>query len=116
MKCGEKNHVGDLIYFNEHLGDKHRLKFYAITIVANNPNKVVFQMRKCGVNLPGYLDLEFHDTPEGLALKHEVRIGWQRFGKIIDSIIRLFFNKSFFKALASHCDREWVRLAEILEG
>ena len=116
VKRGQENHLGDLIYYDETLGTaKHRLKFYAVVTVADRPNRVVFQMRKFGLNLPGFLELEFIDTDDGLALKHEVRIGWRGLGRVIDPILRLFFNRAFFEALEGHCDREWLCLAKILE-
>ncbi|MDR0811992.1 MAG: hypothetical protein LBN23_06965 [Paludibacter sp.] len=101
-------------YYDEHLGDKYRLKFYAKSVVENKPNQWVIQMRKLGLNLPAFLDLQFRDTNQGLQLKHEVRIGWKGFLKIIDPVLKLFYTKDFFAALKGHCGREWIALAELL--
>lgn len=117
VKRGQETHLGDLVYYDEILGTKkHRLAFYATIVVADRPSRIVYQMRKFGLSLPGYLDISFADAGEGLILTHEVRIGWRGVGAIIDPILRLFFNKSFFAALEGHCEREWRCLAEILKG
>ncbi len=115
VKRGRDNHLHDLVYYDEILGTKkHRLKFYAIVTVADRPNRIVYRMRKLGLNLPGYLDLAFFNAGDGLALRHEVRIGWRGVGAVLDPVLRLVFNKAFFTALEEHCDREWVCLAKII--
>ena len=115
-KRGKETPVGDLIYFDQHISPKYRLKIHAIIRIANKPSRVVFQMRKLGVNLPGHLELAFIDTAEGLLLTETIRIGFSGFGKILDPVIRVAFNKSFFKEMNAHHKREWVNLAEILQG
>jgi len=114
VKHSKTTPVGDLIYFDQHISPKHRLKFYAVTRTANKPNNVVFQMRKFGMNIPGYLELEFCDTPDGLLLIETLRIGFKSIGKVLDPFIRIVYNKSFFKALNEHHKREWANLAEVL--
>ena len=108
--------IGDLIFFDQHISKKHRLTFYAVTIIADKTNHVLYQMRKFGINLPGYLDLRFQETTEGLLLTETIRVGFNGIGKIIDPILRLFFNKSFFIAMNGHHKREWENLAEILRN
>ena len=44
-------------------------------------------MRKFGINLPGYLELDFLDTADGLVLTETLRIGFNGFGKICDPFI-----------------------------
>ncbi len=114
-KKGRDTPLGDLIYYDEHLGtQKHRLVFYARVTVAERPGRIVYRMRRFGLPLPGYLDICFRDTPDGLALRHEVRIGWRGIGSLIDPILKRFFDDAFFEALEGHCHREWTRLAELL--
>jgi hypothetical protein len=43
VKHSKNPPVGDLIYFDQHIGKKHRMKFYAITRVADKPKRIVFQ-------------------------------------------------------------------------
>lgn len=116
VKHGRQTPIGDLVYYDQHISKSHRLNFYAIIRVAKNTNKIVFQMRKFGINLPAYLDLEFHDTTSHLFLKEEIRIGFDGIGKILDPVIKMFFNKSFFNAMNSHHKREWSCLADIMKG
>ena len=115
VKHSETTPVGDLIYFDQHISPRHRLRFHAIIRVADKPNKLVFQMRKLGVSLPGYLELEFRDTLEGLLLIETVRVGFGGIGKALDPVIGIVFNKRFFEALDGHHKREWDDLAKILE-
>jgi len=106
--------TGDLVYFDQNIGNKYRLKFYAKIKVANKPNRVVFQMRKCGINLPGFLELDFSDTGEGLHLTETLRIGWNGFGAICDPLIKIAFGKGFFNEFKEHHKREWKNLSDIL--
>jgi len=114
IKHSNRSPINDLLYFDQNISNKHRLKFYAIIREANKPNRIVFQMNKYGKNLPGYLELDFLDTEEGLALTETLRIGFNRFGKVCDPFIRIVFNKTFFKDLNEHHKREWQSLSDIL--
>jgi hypothetical protein len=116
FKRGKNTPVDDLIFFDQHISPNHRLTFYAITSVAEKSNRILFQMRKFGINLPGYLELQFDDTSEGLLLTETIRIGFGGYGKIFDPAIRLVFNKSFFTAMNSHHKREWECLGDILRN
>jgi len=113
---GDKAPVGDLIYFDQNIGKKHRMKFHAIIKIAEKPDHILYQMRKYGINLPGYLELSFADTPEGLHLTETIRIGYGNVGKIFDPAIRLFYSKSFFSEMDGHHKREWACLAKILQS
>jgi len=114
VKHSNNSPVDDLIYFDQNIGNKYRLKLYGIIREAHNPNRIVFQMRKFKVNLPGYLELDFTDTPEGLMLKETVRIGYNSFGKIFDHLVKIVFSKKFFNELNEHHKREWQNLSDIL--
>ena len=114
VKRGAKTPIGDLVFFDQHIGKKHRLKFYAKIRTADKPRYILFQMCKFGIDLPGYLELDFFDTADGLILTETIRIGFNDFGKFIDPVIKLFFNKSFFREMNGHHKREWANLAEIL--
>ena len=115
VKRGEKTPVGDLFYFDQNIGKKHRMKFHAITRVADKPKHILFQMRKFGINLPGYLELHFCDTEKGLHLTETIRIGYNGYGSVIDPVIRLFYSKPFFREMDGHHKREWANLAEVLQ-
>lgn len=115
VERSDNSPIGDLIYFDQHIGKKHRQRFYAIVRAADKPEHILFQMRKLGFNIPGYLQLDFCDTSGGLALTETIRIGFNGFGKILDPFIRLVFSKSFFSELNEHHKREWTCLADLLK-
>ena len=114
VKHGNENHLGDFVFMDEYLGQNHRLVFYAVVITTDHPNKITWQMKKSGLRLPAFVTLELSDSPGGVKLKHELRIGYSGMGKLLDPFIRLYFNKSFQNALDEHCKAEWPRLAELL--
>ena len=114
VKHGDKSHVGDIVFVDEHLGKSRRLIFYGIVITANHPNKIEWQMMKAKLRLPAILELELKDTDKGVRVKHELRIGYSGIWKALDPFIRLYFNKSFQNALEEHCEIEWFKLAEYL--
>ena len=113
-KRGADNHLGDEVYYDEYLGEERRLKFFAVVITADCPNIIAWQMKKAGVLLPAVLSVEFTDTPEGLHINHELRIGFGGAGKILAPFIKLYYTKSYADALEKHCLEEWPRLAEYL--
>ena len=116
VKRSNESPIGDLIYFDQNIGNKYRMKFYAIIKEANKPNRVVFQMRKYGINLPGYLRLDFSDTAEGLILTETLRIGLNGLGKICDPFIKIIYGKRFYLEFKEHHKREWQCLADILNS
>lgn len=113
-RLGNTEHLGDEVYYDEYLGGTHRLKFFADVIIAERPATIAWQMKKAGVRLPAVLKLELTDTAGGLQIIHALRVGFGGIGRIFDSLIRLYFTKSFSNALSKHCLEEWPRLAEYL--
>jgi len=116
VKPGNQNHVGDIVFMDEYLGSNRRLTFHAQVRRAKRPNQIVWQMKKMGLLLPAYVNLVLKDSPKGLLIKHELRIGYKGIGRILDPLITLYFNKSFQADLTKHCLIEWPKLAEYLKG
>ena len=114
VKQGKENHLGDLVFMDEHLGKDRRLTFHALVVSAIPSHKIEWQMKKAGLKLPAIVEFELNDTNEGLALKHELRIGFSGIGRLFDPLIKLYFNKSFQHALEEHCNIEWFKLADYL--
>ena len=110
-KRGNEKHLGEEVYFDENMGEKYRLAFFAMVTTANRPNKIVWQMKKFGVRLPAFLLLEMSDSLEGIHLKHELKLGYLGLGQLFDPLIGLYFNKSFRNILEQHCRSEWSRLS-----
>jgi hypothetical protein len=114
VKRGKKAPEGNFFYFDQNIGKKYRMKFYATTVVAKQPTKVVYQMQKFGITLPGFLELTFEDTTEGLILVEQIRIGFGSLGKVLDIFIRIVYSKRFFMEMDAHHIREWQSLSECL--
>ena len=108
--------IGDLYYFDQNIGLKYRMKFFATVKEANPPNRIVVQIRKFGINLPGYLELDFLDTEDGLVLTETLRIGFHGVGKIFDPFIKIVYGNTFFQVFKEHHTREWKSLANILSN
>ena len=115
VKPGDANHLGDIVFMDEYLCGQHRLTFHAVITEAQQPNRATWQMKKAGLRLPATVTLDLQDSPEGLKLKHELRLGFPGIGTILDPLIKLYFNKSFRANLEEHCKIEWPRLAEYLK-
>jgi len=114
LKRGDDTHRGDVVFFDEKVGDRHRLTFRAVVAEADRPNRIVWQMVWCGVKLPAKVELWLDDTPGGLVLQHELRLGFRGIGKPLDWLIGLYFTKSFKTALETHCSIEWFKLRDML--
>jgi len=114
VKHGDNNHLGDVVFMDEYLGENHRLVFRAAVIKAIRPTKITWQMMKFGLRLPAVVSLELYDSSDGVKLRHELQIGFLGAGKLLDPFIKLYFNKSFQAALDAHCKIEWFKLAEYL--
>jgi hypothetical protein len=114
VKSRCQDHLGDVVYYDEYVGEARRLKFFATVVEAHYPTSIAWQMKKAGVPLPAVLSVEFTDTPEGVKIQHELRLGFRGVGKILDPLIGLYFTKAFADALEKHCREEWPRLAKYL--
>jgi hypothetical protein len=116
IREGKKAPVGNFFYFDQNIGRKHRMKFYATLIVAERPTKIVFQMRKFGITLPGFLELTFEDNADNLALTEQIRIGFRGIGAAIDPFIRIIYSKGFFMEMNEHHKRARQCLEKCLSG
>jgi hypothetical protein len=115
IKSNNSNHLGDTVFMDEFLGKNRRLTFFAVVVTANRPNKILWQMKKFGIRLPAFVEIEWNDSDEGVKVRHELRLGFLGIGKILDPFIKIYFNHSFQQALRDHCEIEWFRLAEYLK-
>ena len=114
VKQGNENHLDDIVFMDEYLGKNRRLTFYAVVITASPSHKIEWQMKKAGLKLPAVVEFELNDTDEGVKLRHELRIGYSGIGRLLDPLIKLYFNKSFRISLEEHCNIEWFKLGDYL--
>ena len=75
--------------------------------------KIVWQLKKI-VRLPAWLRLEFTDHLEGTEIKHTLEVGFQVIGRVIDPLLRLYFNADFAKELDEHARAEFPMLVSML--
>jgi len=116
VKHGRSDHVGDIVYMDEYIGEgNRRLKFHAQVKSVKRHRQIVWQMRKFGLLLPAYVVLGLKDTPKGLIVTHELRLGYKGLGKLLDPLIKLYFNDDYRYDLEGHCKIEWHLLAAYLE-
>ena len=115
IKRGDENHLDDEVYFDECLGGKRRVSFFAVVKDVARPGRIVWQMKKAGIRLPAFLNFEMYDSTEGIRLKHEMTLGYPGPGRFLDPFIRLYYNTSFRAAFEEHCQSEWPKLAEYLK-
>jgi len=111
---GKNAPVGNFFYFDQSIGKKYRMKFHATIVIAEHPKKVVYQMRKFGITLPGFLELNFEETADGIVLTEQIRIGFGGIGRVFDPFIQIVYSKRFFVEMDSHHTREWQSLARCL--
>jgi len=116
VKKGNADHLGDIVFMDEFLGKNRRLTFNALVITADRSRAITWQMIKAGIKLPAYVTLALDDTSDGVLVSHELTIGFNGIGKLLDPFIRLYFNKSYQEALSTHCHKEWPMLADILNS
>jgi hypothetical protein len=115
IKRGGNDHIGDVIYAFEHVGEftiEVRMK-----ITKYIPEKLLefrVSMRRTGFLVPIFLIVETEDSPEGVHLSNKFLIGWNGFGKVFDSIIEMFFHKLRY-AMEEHTKIEWPLIAASLK-
>ena len=71
--------VGNRVYFDEFIG-KHRLKFTAVVTQYIPEKRLVWQMTLWGLRLPGWLEIDFVNTPNGVGITHYHQSWFQGLG------------------------------------
>ena len=114
VKRCKNSPVGDLIFFDQHISPKFRLKSYAVVRVADRPREITVQVRKFGVCVPVFVSLYFEDTPNGLVLVEELRAGYSGIGMIFNPFFRFILTKRKLSDLTKHHNKEWKEFEKIL--
>ena len=106
------NEIGSIVYLDEQFYH-FRLKLTG-ELVEVKPNSILLYKLKSPIS--GYLSLSFELTKIGTMVIHEVRVGYDgMFSRIVDWFLRkLYFTKSFEKALEEHTNEEFKNLEMLI--
>jgi hypothetical protein len=107
-------HVGTVVYMDEFVG-RRRVRLHGVVVEAVPGEKITWQLKK-GVRLPARVTLELADDPEGVAVQHTVRAGFDGVGQILDPLFRLYLSRQFVAELDKHVRAEFPMLRELLSG
>lgn len=108
-----EHHVGELVRMDEYVGSR-RLRMSAVVVEAG-PGRIVWQFKRW-VRLPGWLRLDLVDRPHGCLVRHTVEVGYRRFGRVLDPVLRLYLSPRFAAELDEHVRTEFPRLRDHLRG
>ncbi len=113
-RSNNENHLGDKTYVDESLDEKYRIRFSGLVTKVTPSTSIEWKMTFLGIVLPAVLTIDFNDSDKGVVVVHKLEIGYKGIGKFLDAFIRLYFTKSYARALTNHCNKEWPRFAEYL--
>ncbi len=106
------DHVGDVIYMDEYIGDR-RVRMRGVVVEAVPDQKLVWRLRKV-IDLPARLSLELTAVEDGVAITHTIEAGFRGPGRLLDPLIRLYFSRKFAAALDEHVNTEFPLLRDRL--
>lgn len=109
---GRDDHVGDVIYMDEYVGER-RLRMSAIVTEAVPGKKLVWRLKR-GIKLPARLCLELADYEGGVAITHAIRAGFRGAGRVLDPLLKLFLSAGFARDMDDHARTEFPRLRDLL--
>jgi hypothetical protein len=107
------DHVGDVVLMDEHIGSR-RVHMAAEVRELLPGRKVVWQMRFRRCRLPVRLTLTLRPQADGTSLKHTITAGWSGLGSVLDTVWRLYFTRSFARAMDRHVRTEFALLRDLL--
>lgn len=104
--------VGSIIFIDEMVG-KYRLKKEAIIIKFVPAKEFVCQF-KWFIRLPAKFLIRLEDNKDGLRIMHQVTVGLNGLGRILDPFLRIVYSKPFEDALDEHVRIEFQKLRDFL--
>lgn len=106
--------VGNLVFMDEFIGDR-RVKVQGIVTEVQQGKRLVWQFRKV-IRWPVRLILQLDEEDDSVKLTHTVAAGFNRFGRILDPLFRLYFSPRFAEAMDQHVRTEFPMLRDILRN
>jgi hypothetical protein len=107
-------HIGDVVLMDEYVGSR-RVRMVGEVVEAVPGEKIVWQLRLGRLRAPVRLSLVSNATEEGVALCHTITAGWSGVGRWLDPLWRLYFSKSFARAMDRHAHTEFPMLSNLLQ-
>ena len=104
--------TGSTFYMDEYIGAR-RVRLTAILLESVPGRSITWQLKKI-IKLPAWLLLELEDDAEGVTITHSIRAGFAGAGRILDPLLRLYFSKSFTRAMDEHVKIEFPKLRDML--
>lgn len=104
--------IGSVVYVDEDIGGRH-VRAMAVIVEAVPGRKLVLQVKKL-IRLPAWLVMTFEDVAGGVDVTHSLQIGYRGPGVLLDPLLRLYFPRSFGRALDDHLKAEFPRLEDLL--
>lgn len=104
--------IGSVVYVDEDIGGR-RVRAKAVIVEAVPGRRLVLQVRKL-IRLPAWLVMTFEDVAGGVEVTHSLHIGYRGLGVLLNPLLRLYFPRSFARALDDHFKAEFPRLEDLL--
>ena len=106
-------HVGDVVLMDEYIGSRH-VRLVGEVVEAVPGELIVWQFRLGGLRLPVRLTLALSTHEGGVRLRHNITAGWRGRGRVFDVLWRLYFSRSFARAMDRHVRTEFPLMRDLL--
>lgn len=107
------DHVGDLLLMDEYVGSR-RLRAYVEVLQAVPGERILWQVHRWGRRLPVRLSLALRTHEGDVTLRHTITAGWPGRARVADPLWRLYFSRSFARAMDRHVHTEFALLRDLL--
>lgn len=108
------DHVGDLLLMDEYIGSR-RVRADVEVVEAVPGERVVWQIHRWGRRLPVRLALTLQTHQGDVRLQHTITAGWSGRARVADPLWRLYFSRSFARAMDRHVHTEFALLRDLLQ-
>lgn len=112
VRRGGADHRGDVVLMDEYVGPRH-LHLDATVTEALPGRRIVWRFGS-RIPLPVRLSLDLVNRHDGVDVRHTITAGYTGIGRILDPLLRLYFNHDFAAAMHDHAHQEFRRLPQRL--
>jgi hypothetical protein len=101
-----EGHVGDVVLMDEYIGSR-RVRMVAEVLEVIPAERLLWQLRRFRLRLPIWLSVELGARGDGVLLRHTITAGWSGRARLFDPLWRLYFSRSFARAMDRHVRTEF---------